>query len=282
MAFLITGATGQIGSRVVNRLILRGERPRVFVRDAEKARTLFGDRVDIFVGDLSQPESLQPAIAAVESLLLINAGAEIPQRDRAAACQAKIAKVKHLVKLSALSAAEQIAIGAWHAQGEAAIVDSGIPYTFVRPAGFMSNALEWARSIKAEGIVRACTGDGRVAYVHPDDVADVAAKVLMSREHKGASLEITGPKAFSYAEMTERIGSAIRRRLKFKSISDEKARERLVAIGVPKIEAEGIVGLWCAIRAGRLNVVTDNLEVILGRKPITFDQWARENMSTFS
>ena len=282
MTFLITGATGQIGSRVVNRLILCGERPRVFVRDAEKAHTRFGDRVDIFVGDLSRPESLQPAIAGVDSLLLINTGAEIPRRDQAAAYQAKMAGVTHLVKLSGLSAAEQIAIGAWHAQGEAAIRACGIPYTFLRPAGFMSNALEWARSIKSEGVVRACTGEGRVAYIHPDDVADAAAKVLISREHKGASLEITGPKALSYAEMTECISAAIRIPLRFESISDELARQRLVALGVPRIEAEEIVGLWSAIRAGRLNVVTDNVEFILGRKPITFEHWARENMTIFS
>jgi uncharacterized protein YbjT (DUF2867 family) len=58
MTCLITGATGDAGSRVVKLLIQRGGRPRIFVRDAQKGRALFGDRVDVFVGDLAQPATL--------------------------------------------------------------------------------------------------------------------------------------------------------------------------------------------------------------------------------
>ena len=58
MTYLITGATGDVGARVVNHLLQRGNRPRVFVRNAEKAQALFGDRVEIFVGDLAQPRKL--------------------------------------------------------------------------------------------------------------------------------------------------------------------------------------------------------------------------------
>jgi uncharacterized protein YbjT (DUF2867 family) len=282
MKFLITGATGNIGSRVVDRLLEYGERPRAFVRDAGKARARFGDRVDILVGDLSQPESLQPALSGVDSLLLINSGAEIPQRDEAVAYLAKLAGVKHLVKLSALSAAKQIAIGAWHAKGEAAILGIGVPFTFLRPAGFMSNVLEWAQSIKSEGVVRACTGQGRVAYIHPDDVADVAVHVLITGAPSGASLEITGGEALSYGEMTAIVSSAIGKPLRFETVCDDMAREHLIAIGVPRLEAEGIVGLWCAIREGRLSTVNDGVKLVLGRVPITFAQWATENKNGFS
>jgi uncharacterized protein YbjT (DUF2867 family) len=70
--YLITGATGDIGSRVVTRLVQRGERPRVFVRDAEKARARYGDRVDVFVGDLEDPESFQAALGGAHAL--VNSG----------------------------------------------------------------------------------------------------------------------------------------------------------------------------------------------------------------
>ena len=281
MTYLITGATGHIGSKVVDRLVQSGQRPRVFVRDAEKARLRFGRDVEVFAGDLGHPESLKPALAGVGSLFLINTGPEIAGRDEAAAKLAKTAGVKHLVKLSALSAAQELAIGAWHAQGEAAIRGSGVPFTFVRPAGFMSNVLAWATSIRAEGVVRACTGHGRVAYVHPDNVAAVATKVLMTGRYKGESLHITGPEAMSYAEMTSTIGAVIGKPLRFEPISDAEARKQLIAGGMQVTEAEALVSLWCAIREGYLTIVTDQVNEILGGKPITFQHWVEQNTASF-
>ena len=133
MRFLITGATGDVGSRVVKRLLERGERPRVFVRDAQKAGEFFGDGVDAFVGDLSNRTSLKPALEGVDAFFLVNSGPEIPARDEAAAKAAKDARVKHLVKLSSMDVQQGLAIGGWHEQGEAAICAVGIPFIF-RPA----------------------------------------------------------------------------------------------------------------------------------------------------
>src|SRR5215510_16303072 len=107
MTYLITGATGHIGSKVVERLLQYGERPRVFVRDAQKARSRFGDEINVFVGDFENAESLKPALAGVDAVFLINTGPEIAQRDGTAAKLAKAAGVKHVVKLSALSAAQE-------------------------------------------------------------------------------------------------------------------------------------------------------------------------------
>src|ERR1700679_843968 len=160
MTYLITGATGDVGSKVVEHLLQRGERPRVFVRDAEKARSRFGNRVEILVGDLADHTALKAALAGVDKLFLVNSGPQIPERDEAAAKAAKAAGVTHLVKLSSMDVEQGLAIGAWHERGEAAIRASGIPFTFVQPTGFMSNLLAWSTSIRTEGIVRASTGDG--------------------------------------------------------------------------------------------------------------------------
>jgi (4-alkanoyl-5-oxo-2,5-dihydrofuran-3-yl)methyl phosphate reductase len=281
MAYLITGATGDIGSKVVEHLLQRGERPRVFVRDAEKARSRFGDRVEIFVGDLAEPSALKAALEGVDKLFLVNSGPQIPERDEAAGTVAKAAGVTHLVKLSSMEVEQGLAIGAWHERGEAAIRASGIPFTFVQPTGFMSNLLAWARSIKAEGIVRSSTGDGRRAFIHSDDIAAVATEALTTQEYDGKSLPITGPVALTFAEVTDRIGSAIGKRLTFQPISDEEARQRYSAVSASSAETEAHVSLWRAIREGRLATVTDNVERILGRKPIALDQWTVENAAAF-
>jgi len=282
LTYLVTGATGSIGSRVVEDLLRNGERPRVFVRDANKAEALYGGRVDVVMGDLADASSMKSGFAGARSVLLINTGREIPERDREAAKAAKEAGVKHLVKLSSLDSRERFGTGVWHAQGEVAIRESGLAFTFVQPSGFMSNALFWAESIKRDGMVSSCTDDGKIAFIHPEDIAAVAARVLTSQDYLGEALAITGPEALSYSEMTEKIGAAIGRHLAFRIIPEEEERRRLEAGGTPDWEIEYHLSIYRAIREGRASTVTDTVERVLGRKPITFDRWARENVSAFS
>ena len=281
MTFLITAATGDVGARVVRRLLEQGKRPRIFVRNAEKARVQFGDCVEVFLGDLADSSSLRTALEGVVALFLVNTGPDIPARDEAAATAAKAAGVKHLVKLSSLDVEQGLAIGAWHERGEAAIRSSGIAFTFVRPTGFMSNLLAWATSIKTDGVVRASTSDGRRAFIHSDDIAAVAIKALMTREYEGKSLPITGPEALSFGEATDKIGAAIGKRLRFEAISDEEAGQRYAARSGSVAETEAHVALWRAIREGRLARLTDTVEQVLGRKPLALDQWAIENAAAF-
>jgi uncharacterized protein YbjT (DUF2867 family) len=281
MTYLITGATGDVGSKVVKHLLQRGNRPRVFVRSVQKAQALFGQRVDIFVGDLAQPATLQPALEGVDELFLVNSGPQIPIHDELAAKAAKAAGVRHLVKLSSMDVQHGLAIGAWHELGETAVRASGISFTFVQPTGFMSNLLAWARPIKTERVVRASTGDGKRAFIHSEDIAAVATAALTTREYDGESLPITGPEALTFAQATATIGSAIGKRLTFQPISDDEARQRYSAISGSVAETEAHVSLWRAIREGRLAGVTDNVQRILGRKPIPLEQWAIENATAF-
>jgi uncharacterized protein YbjT (DUF2867 family) len=281
MTYLITGATGDVGSKVVHQLIQRGERPRIFVRNAEKARTKFGNQVDICVGDLSDAASLQRASEGVEKLFLVNSGPQIPVLDALAAETAKTAGIRHIVKLSSFDVEQKLAIGAWHEKGEAAIRASGIAFSFVRPTGFMSNLLAWSRSIVAEGIVRSSTGDGRRPFIRSEDIAAVAVCALTTNDFVGKVVSITGPQALSFVEITEKIGGAIGRQLKYQPISDDEAGRRFSATGASPEEIAAHVELWRAIREGRVGATTNEVERILGRKPIALDQWLVENATAF-
>jgi uncharacterized protein YbjT (DUF2867 family) len=281
MIYLITGATGDVGSRVAELLVQRGVRPRVFVRNAEKARARFGDRVDVCTGDLADEAALRTALAGADSLFLLNSGPAIPTLDALAARVAKAAGVAHIVKLSSIDVEQSLAIGAWHEKGEAAIRASGIGFTFVRPTGFMSNLLAWARSIKSEGVVRTCTGDGGRAFIHSEDIAAVVVEALMSPKYIGQALAITGPEAVTFAEAAEKIGMAIGRPVRFEGISDEEAGRRFAASGEPAEVVEAHVALWRAIREGRVGMVTNEVERVLGRKPISLDTWVKENVEAF-
>src|ERR1700744_1321079 len=180
MTFLITGGTGDVGTRVVERLLERGLRPRILARNEAKARLLFGDRAALFRGDLSQPDSLRTALHGVDAVYLVNVGPQLPERDQAAASIAKEMGVKKNVKLSSLDVEHGLAIGAWHEAGEAAIRASGVPFIFVRPTGFMLNLLAWAPSIKTQQIVESSTADGRRPFIHTEDIAAVSVEALIT------------------------------------------------------------------------------------------------------
>jgi uncharacterized protein YbjT (DUF2867 family) len=281
MAHLITGATGEIGSRVVQHLLKRNVRPRVLARNEEKARLLFGEQVDMFTGDLAEPASFREALKGIDALFLVNIGPEIPRRDEAAALLAKEMGVKKIVKLSSLDVEHGLAIGAWHEKGEAAIRASAVPFTFVRPTGFMSNLLAWAHSIKTERIVRSSAADGRRPFIHSEDIAVVSVEALLTDAYLGQAIPITGPDSLTFGEATAIIAEAIGRPLKYEPISDEEARERYAKVSGSPEETEAHVTLWRAIREGRLAGVTHDVERILGRRPIGLRQWAAENAESF-
>jgi (4-alkanoyl-5-oxo-2,5-dihydrofuran-3-yl)methyl phosphate reductase len=282
MTYLITGATGNVGSLVTKGLLARGIRPRVFVRDYEKARALFGDGVDLATGDLGSADDLLRAFAGVDVVFLVNSGPEIAALDAMAAITARSAGIQRLVKLSSYDAREQnVGTGVWHAAGEAAIRSSGVPYTFVQPSGFMSNALYWAKSIKAEGVLRSATGQGKIPFIHPADIAAVAVEAITSPRYKGQSLPITGPEALSYEQMGRIIGESIGKEIRFQGMSDEEARAQQAVWNTSPALAEARLSIFRAIREGKLAGVTDEVGRVLGRKPIAFQQWAKESAAAF-
>jgi uncharacterized protein YbjT (DUF2867 family) len=145
----------------------------------------------------------------------------------------------------------------------------------------IEHRFHWARSIKSEGVVGTATGGGKIPFIHPQYIADVATEVLLSDSYRGCALPITGPQALSYAEMAAKPGAVIGKPIRFASLCDEEARQQQLTWGASAELVEARISIFRAIRAGRLASVTDTVERVLGRKPITFDQWARENAEAF-
>lgn len=281
MKYLITGATGNIGSQVVTCLLNKGEKPCVLVRDKRKARQLFGDRVEIRVGDLAgSADQLATAFEGCETLFLINTGPDLAERDRTSALAAQKAGIQHLVKLSTLDARTGIGTGPWHARGEAAIRRSGVPHTFIQTAAFMSNALSWADSILTDSVLFSSTGEGKTAFIHPGDIADVAVSALVRKHTGNTPLVITGHEALSYREMVTAIGAAIGKPIRYETLSDAEALAGALR-WADRAYAEALVDIWRAVREGRLATVSDGVEQQLGRAPRSFGDWVKENIGAF-
>jgi uncharacterized protein YbjT (DUF2867 family) len=279
--YLVTGATGNIGSRVVERLLARDEQTRVFVRNGDKATSRYGDRVDVRVGDLADPTALARAVDGVDVVFLVTTGVDLAEKDKLVASVAKLAGVRLLVKLSTDDVEQGVGTGVWHREGEAAIRDSGIGFVFVRPSGFMDNFLNWADAIKTDGVVRCAAGDGTIPFIHSDDIAEVAIAAMTNPQYEGLSVPITGPEALSFADMTAKVGAVIGRELRFQPVSDDDERRRQAAWGSPEPLIDARLSIFRAMREGRLATVTNNVASTLGREPISFDRWAQQNAAAF-
>lgn len=132
-------------------ILERGFRDCVWCTKKKKYGSLFGDRVDVSVGDLASPDSVRLAIQGTNIVFLVNVGPENPQRDKVAATICKEFEIHRIVKLSSLDVEQGLAIGAWHEKGEAAIREVGIPFVFVRPTSFMKASVAPNALLKQPG-----------------------------------------------------------------------------------------------------------------------------------
>ena len=279
---LVTGATGTVGSQVVEQLLAAGERVRVLARDPAKAAK-FGAAVEVAQGDLSKSETLPAAFEGIEKVFLLATGPELANLEAHAITAAKRASVKHVVKLSALGADIEpgIQLGRWHRESEKNLEESGLTWTILRPGNFHTNALGWARSIQAQGVVYHLTGAGKSAPIDPRDIAAVAVAALTTPGHEGKIYDLTGPEALTAAEQVEKIGVALEKPLQAIDAPESAARGGMLAEGMPRELVEAVLELMALIRAGHVEKKTTTVAEVLGREPRTFDAWVKDNIAAF-
>ncbi|MCL4560678.1 MAG: SDR family oxidoreductase [Chloroflexi bacterium] len=276
---LITGASGTVGRELAQQLLETGRPIRVLTRDAQKLSTLKG-RVDIAEGDLSQPETLYAALRGIDRLFLVTSST---QQDAYVLQAGKEAGVRHIVKLSTFEAvdpkmAEHVQ---WHREREELIRFSGLAWTFLRPTMFMSAALDWAKTIREEGVFYFPGGEGRVPAIDPWDIAAVAAVALTKPGHEGQAYALTGPQNLSFGEMAQVLTRVLEKPIRYENISDETAVEGMRKAGLPEYVVEGLVGTFAVLRSGRLSYTTNDVARITGRTPRTFEAWCRVHKTAF-
>jgi len=279
---LVTGATGTVGGAVVRHLVAAGHPVRALVRQPGAGRV--PDGVEVAYGDLSRPETLAEALSGVERMyLLAPLAPDLPHWEAGAIDAARAAGVRHVVKHSNLGADDPDAttMQRWHRAGERLLEESAMAWTFVRPTGFMSNALGWAGTIRAQGTVYAPAGDGKLAVVDPYDIAAVAVAALTGPGHEGRAYDVTGPAALSTVDQVTAIGSAIGRPLEYVDIPESAARDGMRAAGIPAVIVEALLEFMALVHASRADTVSDAVPAVTGRPARTFEAWAAEHADAF-
>ena len=278
---LVLGSTGTTGRNVARHLVGAGVRPRLLVRSRDKAAEFEG-KAEIVQGDLEKPESLAAAMKGVEKMFLVSAGPRGADLEIQAVDIAKRAGVKHVVKLSVIGAESPVLVfSKWHARSEKHLMGSGLKWTMVRPGNFMSNALMWADTVRSQGSFYQPTGAGRWAAVDPADIGAVAAKALTGPGHEGKAHTLTGPESLSAAQYAEKLSSVLEKPVKFVDVPPEAARDNLLRGGMPPAYVDALLDLLAHMKSGKLDVVTDTIEKVTGKKPGTFEAWARRNAAAF-
>jgi uncharacterized protein YbjT (DUF2867 family) len=274
---LVTGATGNVGAELVGALAGAGEQVRALIRrDADRAMLPAG--VDAFVGDLNQPETLAGAVEGVGAIHLLS-GYEGMDRLLADARRARVERVV-LQSSSAVPGGDTSnAVARYHILSERAVRDSGLAWTFLQPNSFMSNTLQWIPPLRAGDVVRAPFADVPVATIDPHDVAAVSARALTSSDHEGRTYRLSGPDSLIPADRVRVLGEVLGRELRFEGQSDVEAREEMVA----SMPAEDVNAFFSFFADGKLDEseVRDTVERVTGRRPRSFEQWARVHADAF-
>jgi uncharacterized protein YbjT (DUF2867 family) len=285
---LVTGATGNVGGALVAALSAAGVPTRALVRSRERGDNLRGYDVDLAIGSYDDPGSLRAALADVDRVFLMSpASPQAADQELAvvAAVQAEAPEAA-VVKLAAAGVdapgESPVRFVRQHQQVVQALADSGLPTTVLAPGSFLQNLLRQAASVQEQGALYASVGDAALSHVDVRDVAAVAAHVLTSDGHAGATYTVTGPEALTYAQVAEVFARVLGTPVRAVDVPPEQSREAMTGSGVPEWLADGLLELDDVYRTGAGAVVTDEVQKATGRPARSVEQFVQEHRAAFS
>src|SRR5215469_10584937 len=276
---LVTAATGKVGRELVDLLLKKGEKV-VAVSRNPSAATL-PQSVLLVTGDPSSPATLTSALQGVKAVFLnpVSVGRATADLLSLMAQQG----VERVVLLSALTVqyggGERRFADQFKAHEEA-VKSSGLQWTLLRCSDFAANTLAWAPQIRSTGVVRGAFGDTATSPIHERDVAAVAVCALLHGEHAGRSYVLTGPQSLNQRDKLHLIGKALGRQLLWEEISPEQVPRALLAQGLPPDVPDRMLG-YLADHVQRPGPLSAAVEQILGRRALTFAQWATDHAAAF-
>jgi uncharacterized protein YbjT (DUF2867 family) len=274
--FLVFGATGNVGSALVDELVARGQAVRAVSRSG---RAIESPLVEAVTGDLNEPGTLGPALEHVHGAFLLSGYRDSPRLLELM----RSAGVRKVVLLSTGAVENgdiRNVVVRFNLVTEAAVLDSGIDWAILRPSGFHSNALRWLPQLRVGDVVAEPFADVPVASIDPADIAAVAADGLLDAAHDGRIHRLTGPEALLPEQRLEILGDRLGRRLTLRKLSSAESREWLRA-SMPTTYVDAFFDFFeqGAYDDSRCLPTT---EALLRRPPKTFEQWARDHATAFT
>ncbi|MFC9057922.1 SDR family oxidoreductase [Streptomyces sp. NPDC057074] len=274
---IVTGATGKLGRRTVERLLERvpADRVGVSVRDPRKAQDLADRGVRVRQGSFDDPASLVHAFEGAEQLLLVSldrTGEECVSGHRTAIDAAVKAGVGRILYTSQMGAAHDSRFLACrdHARTEDLLRATGLPWTALRNGFYAASALQFLEAARHTGDI-ALPADGPVAWTGHDDLAEATAAILLEEgRFEGPTPPLTGPAALDFDTVAEIASRATGRPFTRTVVPDDAYREQVLAHGAPAPIADLMLSIFAAARDGEFTAVDPTLAELTGREPAAF------------
>ncbi|MTI30129.1 SDR family oxidoreductase [Xanthovirga aplysinae] len=276
---LVTGATGNIGSLVIPQLVEKGAQVRAYVRNSKKAEKLREMGVQLFEGDFSNQKALNKAAEGVDAVLALTPpNSDAVAQGKAILNAALHAGTPYYVRVSAIGAAEDAPTenGRMHYISDEALIQSGLPFTIIRPHFFMQNLLGALESIKCESKMYWGMGDGKLGLVDVRDIADCVTKLLVEGEHDGLIYTLTGPASISFYQMAEVLSQSLDKQVEYVPISVDEVYKAFLQMGMDDWFAQVMRDYSKAYSENWGDYTTGDVEVITGNEPRSFRQFSEE------
>lgn len=277
----VTGASGALGGRVAERIARAGAAVRLVGRAPERLPRLPGAETAPPAA-YADEAAMRRAFDGARTVFLVSAH-ESPDRvaaHRSAVDAALAAGVERIVYVSFLGAAPDatftFARDHWHTERH--IRGSGVAFTFLRDSFYLA-ALP--AMTEPDGVIRGPAGTGRVSAVAHDDIADVAAAVLLGDGHASATYDVTGPEALSLDEAAAQLSEATGRDISYQPETREEAYASRSSYGAPAWELAGWVTSYEAIGSGELATVSDTVARLTGHAPQNLAEFLRANPDSY-
>ncbi len=283
MTILITGATGNVGEPTMHALIERGEPVRAAVRPLADAKGL-PDAVDPVVFDFTDATTWQAAFDGVDRMFLMRPPpiSKI-ERDMLPSLEAaQAAGVEHVVLLSLLGAEKNPVVP--HRKLEDFLLDASMSYTFLRPSFFMQNLSTTHREeIRDCDEIYVPAGNGKTSFIDARDIGEVAAMALGEPDaHRNKAYPLTGSEALGYGEVAEIFSEVLGRPITYPKPGAIRFAWRMKKRGIPLPFVGVMTAIYTVCRLGKADTVTDDLEKLLGRPPISLRQFVEDYREVWS
>jgi len=277
---LVTGATGQLGTAVIHQLLqkLPANQIAAFVRSQTKADNLIKQGVAIHVGTYDDVDALDSAMQGIQTVLLI-AGTDEQNRlsqHQKVVDAAKKAGVRRIAYTSrALKDPETLVnqLMKGHFQTEDYIKASGLPYTLFRNILYMDAIPQFVGGDAVfERGIHVPAGEGRVALALRSEMGEAIANALVKPEESNVTYHLTGSASYSFYDVATALANLSGKSVTYTPAEPATFETQLIGRGVPDVMARRITGFITDIANGQEDIISPNLEMLLGRKPTSLQE----------
>lgn len=278
MKILIIGATGNTGTQVIKALQAKGIRPTAAVRDIDKAKNHLGEELDYTYFDYLDSSTYADALTGVEKMFFI---APPPKKDPAIVRElvkaAKEAGVKFLLFQSGRTSGTFEGKPLYEIERD---LEKGmLDYCIVRPAWYMQNFHTWTGTTLEDNEICLPTGKGKVAMIDLKDLGVAIAEILSSNDHNGKSYNLTGGEALDHEEVAAIFTEVKGEKVVYSNPTAAIYVDRMEEKGWTREAAEYCIWLFDRVKEGSEEVVSNDFEQLVGRKPRSFKEFAKEEFA---